>query len=46
MPNAVQARQCDGFDVPLELLCDVSPLRWRRVLITGEYRWPKDAEPV
>lgn len=44
--NAVEARRRDGLDVPPELLAHISPLGWAHILLTGEYRWPKNAEPV
>lgn len=44
--DAVEARRRDGLDVPPELLAHISPLGWAHILLTGEYRWPKDAEPI
>lgn len=44
--EAVEARRRDGLDVPPELLAHISPLGWAHILLTGEYRWPSDAEPV
>jgi TnpA family transposase len=44
--DAVEARRRDGLDVPPELLAHISPLGWAHILLTGEYLWPKDAEPV
>jgi len=44
--DAVDERRRDGLDVPPELLAHISPLGWAHILLTGEYRWPKDTEPV
>lgn len=44
--KAVDLRRQDGLDVPPELLAHISPLGWAHILLTGEYRWPKGAEPV
>jgi TnpA family transposase len=44
--KAVDQRRRDGLDVPPELLAHISPLGWAHILLTGEYRWPKGAEPV
>ncbi len=44
--DVVEARRRDGLDVPPELLAHISPLCWAHILLTGEYRWPKDAEAV
>lgn len=40
---AVTKRQKSGLETPDELLCHVSPLGWAHILLTGEYRWPKNA---
>lgn len=40
---AVSNRQKSGQEAPDELLCHVSPLGWAHILLTGEYRWPKNA---
>ena len=40
---AVTKRQKSGHPIPDELLCHVSPLGWAHILLTGEYRWPKNA---
>lgn len=40
---AVTKRQTSGKITPNELLCHVSPLGWAHILLTGEYRWPKNA---
>ena len=40
---AVTKRQKSGFTTPDELLSHVSPLGWAHILLTGEYRWPKNA---
>lgn len=39
--RAVMRRQQDGLPVPPELLAHISPLGWAHILLTGEYRWPK-----
>lgn len=39
--SAVTKRQQAGLDVPPELLAHISPLGWAHILLTGEYRWPK-----
>jgi len=44
--KAVDLRSRDGLDVPPELLAHISPLGWAHILLTGEYRWPKRAEPL
>lgn len=44
--KAVDQRRRDGLDVPPELLAHISPLGWAHILLTGEYRWPKGAEPL
>ena len=31
---------------PAYLLAHISPLGWAHILLTGEYRWPSNAEPV
>ena len=40
---AVTKRHKSGLTTPDELLCHVSPLGWAHILLTGEYRWPKNA---
>ncbi|MBC7285923.1 Tn3 family transposase, partial [Hoeflea sp.] len=42
--DAVDQRRRDGLDVPPELLAHISPLGWAYILLTGEYRWPKEQE--
>ena len=44
--DAVDQRRRAGLDVPPELLAHISPLGWAHILLTGEYRWPKETEPV
>ncbi|WP_273795044.1 Tn3 family transposase, partial [Brucella intermedia] len=39
--HAVTKRHLAGLDVPPELLAHISPLGWAHILLTGEYRWPK-----
>jgi TnpA family transposase len=39
--HAVAARQEAGRDCPPNLLAHISPLGWAHILLTGEYRWPK-----
>lgn len=39
--EAVAERQHAGSPVPLELLAHTSTLGWARILLTGEYKWPK-----
>jgi TnpA family transposase len=46
LDGAVAGRRRDGLDVPPELLAHISPLGWAHILLTGEYRWPKEAEPA
>ncbi|MCR5860142.1 Tn3 family transposase [Mesorhizobium sp. J428] len=40
--QAVAQRSNAGLPVPLELLSHISPLGWAHILLTGEYRWPKN----
>lgn len=44
--KAVDSRRRDGLDVSPELLAHISLPGWAHILLTGEYRWPKGAEPV
>lgn len=44
--DAVDQRRRDALDVPPELLAHISPLGWAHILLTGEYRWPKETGPV
>jgi TnpA family transposase len=46
LDEAVDLRRRDGLDVQPELLAHISPLGWAHILLTGEYRWPKETEPV
>ncbi|NHW28910.1 Tn3 family transposase, partial [Escherichia coli] len=39
--RAVGERQNAGLACPPELLAHTSPLGWAHILLTGEYRWPK-----
>ena len=39
--EAVRQRELAGLTVEPELLAHTSPLGWARILLTGEYRWPK-----
>lgn len=39
--KAVALRKRAGLDCSAELLAHISPLGWAHILITGEYRWPK-----
>jgi hypothetical protein len=39
--KAVALRERAGLDCSAELLAHISPLGWAHILITGEYRWPK-----
>ncbi|MDQ5123131.1 Tn3 family transposase, partial [Klebsiella pneumoniae] len=40
--HAVTERRNEGLDVPPEFLPHISPLGWAHILLTGEYRWPKE----
>tara|TARA_R110002012_G_scaffold23596_3_gene79941 strand:- start:3155 stop:6043 length:2889 start_codon:yes stop_codon:yes gene_type:complete len=40
--EAVAQRQNAGLPVPQELLAHTSPLGWAHILLTGEYKWPKE----
>ena len=40
---AVAKRQKSGLPTPEKLLSHVSPIGWTHILLTGEYRWPKNA---
>ncbi len=40
--QAVEQRRRAGLAVPPELLAHISPLGWAHILLTGEYRWPKN----
>jgi TnpA family transposase len=40
--KVIAKRRTAGVYDPEGLLCHVSPLGWGHVLITGEYRWPKN----
>ena len=39
--RAVAQRKRAGLDCSPELLAHISPLGWAHILLTGEYRWPK-----
>jgi len=39
--QAIAARKRDNFECPPDLLAHISPLGWAHILLTGEYRWPK-----
>jgi len=39
--KAVAQRKRAGLDCSPDLLAHISPLGWAHILITGEYRWPK-----
>jgi len=39
--KAVALRKRAGLDCSAALLAHISPLGWAHILITGEYRWPK-----
>ena len=39
--EAVRKRKRAGLPVEPELLAHISPLGWGHILLTGEYRWPK-----
>ena len=38
---AVAARSKAKLDCPPNFLAHISPLGWAHILLTGEYRWPK-----
>ena len=40
--HAVAQRRENDLPVPIELLPHISPLGWAHILLTGEYRWPKN----
>ncbi len=40
--EAVRQRRRAGLPVEPELLAHISPLGWAHILLTGEYRWPKN----
>jgi TnpA family transposase len=39
--QAVKSRKREGITCPPDLLAHISPLGWAHILLTGEYRWPK-----
>ncbi|NJO36362.1 MAG: Tn3 family transposase [Rhizobiales bacterium] len=39
--HAVATRRKAGLNCPVDLLAHISPLGWAHILLTGEYRWPK-----
>jgi hypothetical protein len=39
--NAVAGRRGINLDCSPDLLAHISPLGWAHILLTGEYRWPK-----
>ena len=40
--EVVRQRRRAGLPVEAELLAHISPLGWAHILLTGEYRWPKN----
>ncbi len=40
--EAVRQRRRAGLPVEPELLVHISPLGWAHIVLTGEYRWPKN----
>jgi len=40
--EAVRQRRRAGLPAEPELLAHISPLGWAHILLTGEYRWPKN----
>ncbi len=43
LEKAVRQRKRAGLPVEPELLAHISPLGWAHILLTGEYRWPRNA---
>ena len=40
--EAIRQRKHAGLPVKPELLAHISPLGWAHILLTGEYRWPRN----
>jgi TnpA family transposase len=40
--QAAAKRKQEGQSTPADLLAHISPLGWAHILLTGEYRWPKN----
>jgi hypothetical protein len=40
--QTVASRRRDGLNCSSDLLAHMSPLGWAHILLTGEYRWPKN----
>ena len=44
--KAIDQRRQAGMDCTPELLAHISPLGWAHILLTGEYRWKKQARRI